>query len=103
MRSLVLLSAAASAAATVYNVLDYGAQGDGNTFDTAAIKAAFAAAGSARGGKVVFPAGYTFLTGSFNVTANTIISVEGTILASPNATGYVLQDPLPWFGPDPTR
>lgn len=104
MRVLVASAAAAAAkAAGIFNVLDYGAKGDGFTYDTQAIRSAFQACSAANGGVVTFPDGHTFLTGSFNVSANTVVDVQGTILASPNATGYVLQDPLPWFGPDPYR
>jgi len=59
--------------------------------------------GAAGGGTVHFAAGRTFLTGCFNVSSNTILQIDGTILGSPNSTGYVLVDPLPWYGPDPPQ
>lgn len=102
----IIIAAAASftiSSAATFNVLDFGAKGDGVTYDTQAIRSAFAACSNANGGVVTFPLGYTFLTGSFNVSGNTVLDVQGTILGSPNATDYVLQDPVPWFGPDPTR
>lgn len=87
---------------TTFNVLSYGAVGDGSTYDTEAIRSTFAAASAAGGGTVLFPPGHTFLTGAFNLSAHTVVRVEGTILGSPNATDYVLVEPLPWYGPDPT-
>jgi len=51
----------------VYNVLDYGAVGDGVTDDTAAIHAAISAAGAAGGGVV-------WLVGTFLVTGLTVSS-----------------------------
>lgn len=80
-----------------------GAVGNGKVYDTTAIRAAAIACGAAGGGTVVFRAGYTFLTGGFNVSNNTVLQVDGTILGSPNATGYTIVDPLPWYGPDPPQ
>ena len=51
------LSLAASNAAPVYDVRAFGAKGDGQTIDTAAINAAIEAAAAAGGGTVYFPAG----------------------------------------------
>ena len=48
-------------ATTVFNIKDYGAQGNGSTDDTAAITAAITAA-SVNGGQVFFPQG-TYVTG----------------------------------------
>lgn len=84
----------------VFNVLDYGAKGDGKTYDTAAIRATFAAAGAAGGGVVLFPSGYTFLSGCFNVSGNTNVVVEGRLQGGYDSTDYVLVDYLPWYGPD---
>eukprot|EP01121_Diplochlamys_sp_Union-15-3_P017148 TRINITY_DN597_c0_g2_i1.p1 TRINITY_DN597_c0_g2~~TRINITY_DN597_c0_g2_i1.p1 ORF type:complete len:397 (-),score=70.65 TRINITY_DN597_c0_g2_i1:5-1153(-) len=68
-----------------FNVLDYGAKGDGHTLDTDAIQSAFKAAAKAGGGTVLFPKGYTFLTFPFSFeSSNTNLQVEGgsTIKAS---------------------
>jgi polygalacturonase len=58
-----LLCGLAAARAAVFDVINYGAEGDNTTDDTAAVRAAFAAAGSAGGGTVLFPMGKTFRTG----------------------------------------
>ncbi len=83
-----------------FNVLDYGAVGDGKTYDTAAIRATFAACGAAGGGTVLFPSGYTFLSGAFNMSGDTVVRVDGRIQGGLDARDYALMDPLPWYGPD---
>lgn len=85
---LSLLLRATAAAADVYDVVEYGAAGDGTTDDTAAIAAALAAAArSGREGgspRVLFPGpGRTYLTGPFNVTSDrTTLVIDGTVLAA---------------------
>lgn len=59
-------AALALAAGNLYNVLAYGAVGDGTTDDSTAVAAAFTAAGA--GDTVYFPPGYTYL---FNATVST--------------------------------
>ena len=110
MRCARALAAAALASAAcaagggsglVCDPMAHGASGTGASYDTAAVRAAVDECGAAGGGTVLFAAGRTFLTGAFNVSSHTRLQVEGVLRASPNATGYVLVDPLPWFGPDP--
>ena len=73
----------------VYNVrTNYGAKGDGQTDDTSAIRSALKAVSNSNGGRVVFDAGYTFLTGGFNVTSNVILDIQGKILGSTNNANY---------------
>src|ERR1017187_987302 len=55
-----------SLAAKTFNVLDFGAQGDGVTLDTAAIQLAIDAA-SAEAGRVLVPRKHTFLTATLDL------------------------------------
>jgi polygalacturonase len=50
----------------VFNVLDYGAKGDGTNDDTAAVQKAIEACAAQGGGQVLLPAG-TFLTGALTL------------------------------------
>jgi len=102
LRAAAFYTAAASAW-RVCDPLSHGAAGTGLVYDTAAVRAAVAECGAAGGGTVLFSAGRTFLTGPFNVSNNTELRVEGTLLGSPNNTGYVLMDFLNWYGPDPPQ
>ncbi len=61
------------AAARVDNVMDYGAKGDGVTDDTKAVQTAIDTC-SAKGAKLVFPAG-TFMTGTVYLRSNTAIEL----------------------------
>lgn len=96
----LLVAALARAHAATFNVLAFGARGDGVTSDTLAIRAALAAAAAANGGTVLLPAPFVFLTGCVNLTSNVELRVEGTLLASPvsDNDNYVLVPPLPWYG-----
>ena len=61
----------------LYNVLDYGAVGNGTTDDTSAIQAA---ATAAAGGTLYFPPDKTYLLTGFTVGANTLIEGNGATL-----------------------
>lgn len=56
---------------TVFNVLSYGATGDGSTDDTAAINSAIAAVNSYGSGALYFPAG-TYVVSSGNLSSITV-------------------------------
>ena len=64
-----LSSAILSYAGGVFNVIDFGAKGDGKTLDSPAINAAIEAAVAEGGGQVFLPAG-TFLSGSIRLKSN---------------------------------
>jgi len=81
-----------------FNVLDYGARGDGVTKDTAAIVKAVAAIEMAGGGILLFPAG-RYLTAPFNLTSNIIvhISPSATILGSNDLPDWPVIPALPSY------
>jgi polygalacturonase len=62
--------------AGVYNILNYGAVGDGVTTNTGAIQAAINAAGAAGGGTVEVPAGI-FLSGPIRMTNRINLELDG--------------------------
>lgn len=57
----------------LFNVKSYGATGDGSTNDATAINLAIAAAASASGGVVYFPAGNYKVTSSLTITSSNIV------------------------------
>ena len=59
LASVPCLSSAAGSTSGVFNVLDYGAKGDGKANDAAAIQKAIDVC-SKTGGRVLLPAGRTF-------------------------------------------
>ena len=100
-RSLIILflfvvSYTASAAPPVYNVLDYGAKGDGKTIDGDAINKAITAAAGAGGGTVYFPAG-NYLTYTIRLANNISLYIDqgATIIAAApvNKVGYDKPEP----------
>lgn len=56
----------------LYNVLDYGATGNGTTDDTTAIQAAITAAQTAGGGTVYVPGGTYLISATLNVTTDNV-------------------------------
>ncbi len=67
-----------------YNVKDYGAKGDGITYDTKTINAAVEAASAAGGGTVFFPSG-NYLTGAIHLDNNINLFIDrgAKIIAAP--------------------
>jgi hypothetical protein len=83
----------------VFSVLDFGAKGDGVTYDTAAVRKAAAALREAGGGELLFPAGKRVLTAPFNLSSNSILTVGpgATVLCSARGQDYDLVEVLPWI------
>ncbi|KAF3431247.1 hypothetical protein FNV43_RR25977 [Rhamnella rubrinervis] len=84
-----------------FNVLDFGAKGDGSTDDTKAFQAAWAAACKVEASTLLVPSGSQFLVGPISFSgpycqANILFQVDGTIIAptDPNAWGKNL---LQWL------
>ncbi|WP_222429924.1 fibronectin type III domain-containing protein [Paenibacillus cremeus] len=86
------LTQATTATPEVFNVMNYGAVGDGKALDTASIQATIDATPS--GGKVLIPAGKTFVSGSLWIKkSNITFQVDGTLKASDNAADFPYPDP----------
>lgn len=84
----------------VYNVMDFGAIGDGKRLDTAAIQAALDAANEAGGGEVWIPSG-VYLSFSLQVFSHITLKIlpGATLLAAnPNehSQGYHAPEPNIW-------
>ena len=75
-----------------FNVLDFGAVGNGSTDDAAAIQRAVDACSSQGGGQVLFPAGHVFLSGPVELKSNVEIRLEATAtwMANPDEQIYRL-------------
>jgi Glycosyl hydrolases family 28 len=72
-----------------HNILDYGAKGDGQTLDTAAVQAAIDACHGDRGGVVLIPAG-DFLVGTLQLKSYVTLhlSPSGRLLGSGKSADY---------------
>ncbi|WP_165748794.1 glycoside hydrolase family 28 protein [Cellulophaga sp. Z1A5H] len=73
-----------------YNVLDYGAKGDGTSKDTKAVQAAIDACTKNGGGNVIIPAGKTVLIGTIYLKNFVTLYIENgaVLLGSPNYEDY---------------
>jgi len=77
-----------AAASPLFNVKDYGAKGDGVTDDTAAIRAAVAAAFTGTlgvGGTLFFPAGKFIVSSTINLFPGTLTAFPGVTIAGVGA------------------
>ena len=103
----LLIGANAWSAATVFNVLDYGAHNDGSAPATEAIRSAIQAAKAAGGGTVYFPAG-NYVTGPIELVSNLVLHIDaGATLNFPatklpftkgRAQGIECLTPVPLIG-----
>jgi polygalacturonase len=89
--------AASAPAASSYDVRAFGAKGDGQANDAAAINGAIEAASAAGGGTVDFPAG-TYLSGSIHLKSNVALFLGqgATIEASDENKAYDPPEPNSW-------
>jgi polygalacturonase len=87
---MFLMVVSVTAQEMFYNVLDYGARGDGITNNTKAITGAVDAAAKNGGGTVEFPAG-TYLSGTIFMKNNVILNLQpgSKILGSKNIDDYL--------------
>lgn len=85
--------------ARVYNVLDFGAKGDGKTLDTAAVQAAIDRCHQDEGGTVLVPAG-VFVIGTVEMKSNVTLHVaaRGKLLGSADGKQYHAADAIPLRG-----
>ncbi|WOK98520.1 hypothetical protein Cni_G07232 [Canna indica] len=79
--------------AATFDVIDFGANGDGVTDDTKAFEAAWAAACKVEGSTMVVPAQYEFLVGPISFSGpycqpNIVFQLDGTIIAPTDAKSW---------------
>lgn len=87
---LLALHGLRAADGKIFNVLEFGAAGDGKTNDAAAIQKTIDAAAAAGGGQVLLPAPHTFLSGPVKLASNINYHLPaGAVwLASPDESLY---------------
>jgi len=86
---LALFTHPASAKPQVFNVLQFGASGDGTTLDTPAIQRTIdAAAHAGVEAQVLVPRGHRFLVGTLELRGNMDFHVDGEMLISTNPADY---------------
>lgn len=88
----LLLAACSPTQKEHYNVLDYGAKGDGLTDDAEAIQRAINDCNAHGGGRVVLPTGYTFMCGPLELKSRVELHLEvaSKLLANPDESIYHL-------------
>ena len=92
-------SPAAGSGTRVYNIVDFGAKGDGKTLDTRPVQSAIDACHRDRGGTVLVPAG-VFPIGTVEIKSNVTLRIAagGTLLGSADGTQYHAADAIPLEG-----
>ena len=90
IKYLVLILFPLQALATDYNVIDFGARGDGISKDTEAVQNAIDACNKNGGGRVLIPAGKTVLIGTIFLKDFVTLHIENgaTLLGSPDIEDY---------------
>ena len=83
----------------IYNIHDFGAKGDGQTLDTAAVQMAIDACHKDQGGTVLVPAG-VYLIGTIEMKSNVAlhIAAQGKLLGSADGQQYHAADAIPLSG-----
>jgi polygalacturonase len=83
----------------VYNIRDFGAKGDGQTLDSAALQSAIDACSREGGGTVLVPAG-TFVIGTTELKSNVTLhlSASATLLGSGHGKDYHAVEAIPLTG-----
>ena len=86
------IAASMMLSAAEFNVMNYGAKGDGKTDDAAAIQNARNACNAAGGGSVVLPSNKTFLSGPIEVKSfvDLHLEVNSRLVANPDESIYHL-------------
>ena len=87
----------------LYDVRSFGANGDGDTLDTAAVQQAIDACHEQRGGTVLFPAGGRFLIGTIRLRSHVTLEVaaNAVILGSREMADYATDTGLCPYYPEP--
>ncbi|CAN6164023.1 unnamed protein product [Urochloa humidicola] len=85
-----------------FNVVNYGAVGDGVTDDTKAFATAWSSACAVGASTVLVPAGYVFLVGPITFTGDScvpkmVFQVDGTILADAGSTAWLSGVVMQWL------
>jgi hypothetical protein len=82
-----------------YNIVDFGAKGDGKTLDTAALQSAIDACTRDQGGTVLVPAG-VFVIGTVEMKSNVTLHIAagGKLLGSADGKQYHAADAIPLRG-----
>ncbi len=87
---LLLMASCCGDKGNMYNIMDYGARGDGVTDDASAIQEAINQCSQSGGGVVVVPSGHTFLCSPFALASHVELRVEANarLLANPDESVY---------------
>ena len=88
----VLATVGPAAAQSVYNVLDFGAKGDGVTDDAQALQQAIDRCSGEGGGRVLLPRMRTYLCGPVELKSHVELHIESTatLLCNPDESLYKL-------------